>query len=96
MLTAVFLVWCSVTVAAHNGFELFPSLPVGIVETDNVICKDESRMYVEHLKNLSLWAYQSEFKFSERFLLEINFGIDFSNEKRNIIYFCEILGFLSK
>lgn len=62
MLTPVFLVLCAVVVSAQNEFGLFPNIPVGIVETDNIVCKDHTRLYVEHLKNLSLWAYQSKFK----------------------------------
>ncbi|KAJ8954785.1 hypothetical protein NQ318_014896, partial [Aromia moschata] len=41
-----------------RDFDLFPELPVGIVETKNFVCREHSRMYVEHLKNLSLWAYE--------------------------------------
>ncbi|CAG9862564.1 unnamed protein product [Phyllotreta striolata] len=37
---------------------LFPSLPTGVVMTDNVLCREHSRIYYEHLRNLSLWAYE--------------------------------------
>lgn len=55
--------WCAVVAAndvrdKNEKFDLFPALPVGIVDTDNVLCREHSRIYVEHLKNLSLWAYE--------------------------------------
>lgn len=44
-----------------ENFDLFPDLPLEIVETENVLCKEHSKMYVEHLRNLSLWAYESKY-----------------------------------
>lgn len=89
MLTVVFLVWCAVSVTANNEFDLFPSLPVGIVDTDNVICKDHSRMYVENLKNLSLWAHQSEFK---KFVSEILHKILFEKRIVSFQFFSKEVG----
>ncbi|CAH1112394.1 unnamed protein product [Psylliodes chrysocephalus] len=58
-------VQCAVAVSAASesgqneiSVDLFPRLPMGIVDTDNVLCREHSRIYYENLKNFSLWAYE--------------------------------------
>ncbi|KAJ8925875.1 hypothetical protein NQ315_009727 [Exocentrus adspersus] len=65
MLTAVFFAaWCAVSASAvdddypKNNFDLFPELPEGVMDTTNFVCREHSRLYLDHLKNMSLWAYE--------------------------------------
>lgn len=41
---------------------LFPILPSGAIRSDNQLCKEESKMYMEQLDNLTLWAHESKYK----------------------------------
>ncbi|KAH1014684.1 hypothetical protein HUJ05_012526 [Dendroctonus ponderosae] len=47
----------SLGVFAQN-VDIFPDLPLGVIDGKNVLCRDQSRLYVEALRNLSLWAYE--------------------------------------
>ncbi|XP_050305994.1 nose resistant to fluoxetine protein 6-like [Anthonomus grandis grandis] len=38
--------------------DLFPDLPLGVIGGENVLCREQSRIYMEALGNLSLWAYE--------------------------------------
>ncbi|KAG5894539.1 hypothetical protein JTB14_026827 [Gonioctena quinquepunctata] len=61
MLAGIFFaVCCALKVAAGDfrNVDLFPDLPVGRVDTDNALCRDHFDLYAEHLKNLTLWAYE--------------------------------------
>ncbi|KAL1514037.1 hypothetical protein ABEB36_003362 [Hypothenemus hampei] len=42
----------------NNDFNIFPELPVDLVRGRDVLCREQSRMYADGLKNLSLWAYE--------------------------------------
>lgn len=44
-----------------NYYRLFPPLPVDVIKTKNIICQEHTKLYVEHLKNLSTWAHESEY-----------------------------------
>lgn len=39
---------------------LFPTLPVTVNQTENILCAQESRIYVQHLNNLTFWAQKSK------------------------------------
>lgn len=38
---------------------MFPQLPVTVMKTKNSMCQRDSDLYVEHLNNFTLWAYES-------------------------------------
>lgn len=48
-------------VLANKEYHIFPLLPTVIEQTENDICSSNSFDYVNGLKNLSLWAYDSKF-----------------------------------
>ncbi|KAJ8979723.1 hypothetical protein NQ317_015547 [Molorchus minor] len=37
---------------------IFPTLPVAVTKSDNAVCKEHSDLYVDNLKNLTLWAHE--------------------------------------
>jgi len=41
--------------------DIFPELPLEVIDVDDVLCRQQSRLYVEALKNLTLWAYESKY-----------------------------------
>lgn len=43
---------------------LFPILPSGAIRSDNQLCKEESKIYMEQLDNLTLWAHESKYESS--------------------------------
>lgn len=50
----------SLGVFAQNA-DIFPDLPLGVIDGQNGLCRDQSRLYVDALRNLSLWAYESKY-----------------------------------
>lgn len=59
------LVLCGAVLQVRGGYDvsektLFPVLPSGAIRADNTVCKEESRAYMQHLENLTLWAHESE------------------------------------
>lgn len=49
------------TAYIQNDFDLFPGLPLGVPNSENPVCWDQSELFVNSLKNLSLWAHESKF-----------------------------------
>lgn len=41
--------------------DIFPELPLEVIDVDDVLCRQQSRLYVEALQNLTLWAYESKY-----------------------------------
>lgn len=39
---------------------MFPSLPVAVRKSDNSVCREESDLYEDMLKNFTLWAHESK------------------------------------
>ncbi|CAG9820973.1 unnamed protein product [Phaedon cochleariae] len=59
MLRTIFFVSCSaLIVLSDDGVGLFPDIPAGVLDTDNVLCSDHFEQYANHLRNLSLWAHE--------------------------------------
>ncbi|CAH0550692.1 unnamed protein product [Brassicogethes aeneus] len=54
---AVVAAWC-VVVKGDERYEIFPPLPVQVIRSQNSVCREQSRVYVENLKNKTLWAYE--------------------------------------
>lgn len=44
----------------YDAFPLFPQLPNGAPYSSNIVCKEDSRMFTEHLANFTLWAHKSK------------------------------------
>lgn len=44
----------------QNDFDLFPELPLGVPKSDNPVCREQSELFVDNLKNLTLWAHESK------------------------------------
>ncbi|XP_066262738.1 nose resistant to fluoxetine protein 6-like [Euwallacea similis] len=42
----------------EKNVDIFPELPLGVIDGTDVLCREHSRMYIEALKNLTLWAYE--------------------------------------
>ncbi|CAG9764782.1 unnamed protein product [Ceutorhynchus assimilis] len=55
---SLLLLLFSVNLVFAQNVDIFPDLPLGIIEGENVLCKEQSRIYLEALRNLSLWAYE--------------------------------------
>ncbi|XP_044746794.1 nose resistant to fluoxetine protein 6-like [Coccinella septempunctata] len=53
-----FFTLCAVCFAQNMGDEFMPTLPVGVPHSSDPTCKYHSDLYLENLKNLSLWAYE--------------------------------------
>lgn len=47
-------------VGAEINYSIFPSLPVVLEKSENVVCKQHNEEYLDSLKNFTLWAYESE------------------------------------
>lgn len=45
----------------QNSFDLFPELPLGVPSSDNPVCREQSELFVDNLKNLTLWAHESKY-----------------------------------
>lgn len=45
----------------QNDFDLFPDLPLGVPNSENPVCREQSELFVHSLKNLTLWAHESKF-----------------------------------
>ncbi|CAH1982994.1 unnamed protein product [Acanthoscelides obtectus] len=58
LIVLFFLICCATAEIRDEEFDLFPRLPLGVIDTDNVVCKKQSRVYIENLRNLSLWAHE--------------------------------------
>lgn len=58
-LVCVFLCVASLT-KGDVSYSIFPSLPVVLEKSDNVVCKRHNEEYLDNLKNFTLWAYESE------------------------------------
>ncbi|XP_030745923.1 nose resistant to fluoxetine protein 6-like [Sitophilus oryzae] len=57
----VFVTLCvlkSVSSVFQKDFDLFPELPTGVPDTENELCKLHSDLFVESLKNFTLWAHE--------------------------------------
>lgn len=39
---------------------LFPSLPIAVFKSDNMVCREHSDLYLDNLKNFTLWAHESK------------------------------------
>ncbi|CAH1982254.1 unnamed protein product [Acanthoscelides obtectus] len=59
LIVLFFLICCATAEIRDEEFDLFPRLPLGVIDTDNVVCKKQSRVYIENLRNLSLWAHEN-------------------------------------
>ncbi|XP_060529412.1 nose resistant to fluoxetine protein 6-like [Cylas formicarius] len=42
----------------QNDFDLFPELPLGVPNSDNPVCREQSELFVDSLKNYTLWAHE--------------------------------------
>ncbi|CAG9764783.1 unnamed protein product [Ceutorhynchus assimilis] len=42
----------------QNDFDLFPELPLGVPKSVNPVCREHSELFVDNLKNLTLWAHE--------------------------------------
>ncbi|KAF7280195.1 hypothetical protein GWI33_006300 [Rhynchophorus ferrugineus] len=42
----------------RENVDIFPPLPLGVIDGKNVLCRDQTRLYIDHLRNMSLWAYE--------------------------------------
>ncbi|XP_057651864.1 nose resistant to fluoxetine protein 6-like [Diorhabda carinulata] len=55
----VFLCWCSVGVFGKNeALQIFPPLPVTVSKSTNTVCRDHSDLYMDNLRNFTLWAHE--------------------------------------
>ncbi|XP_066262600.1 nose resistant to fluoxetine protein 6-like [Euwallacea similis] len=56
------LVLGSVTSTGHryfrSDFDLFPELPLGVPNSVNPVCRQQSELFVDNLKNFTLWAHE--------------------------------------
>ncbi|XP_072379672.1 nose resistant to fluoxetine protein 6-like [Diabrotica undecimpunctata] len=41
-----------------SDISIFPTLPVTVTNTSNLLCNKQSKEYLENLKNFTLWAYE--------------------------------------
>lgn len=64
-LVLLFLVFtvgpCYSVAYIQNDFDLFPGLPLGVPNSGNPVCWEQSELFVTSLKNLTLWAHESKF-----------------------------------
>nr|CAH7759013.1 unnamed protein product [Callosobruchus chinensis] len=75
-----FLICCATAEIRDEEFDLFPRLPLGVIDTDNVVCKKQSRVYIENLRNLSLWAHETKMHDDSCGLENKNLSTIFENE----------------
>ena len=47
-------------IAENPNNSIFPSLPVAVLDTDNLKCKEHSEIYKQNLENFTLWAHESK------------------------------------
>lgn len=44
----------------NDALQIFPPLPVSVSKSSNAVCKEHSDLYLDNLKNFTLWAHESE------------------------------------
>lgn len=68
LMKIVVVIFCSVIASATEpnyyvtDKVLFPTLPNGAIQSQNTVCLEESKLYKQHLDNLTLWAHESKLK----------------------------------
>lgn len=61
MIKSILLLFCVLFVLVRcERNVLFPTLPVVAEQTENILCAQESKLYVQHLNNLTFWAQKSK------------------------------------
>ncbi|XP_050305781.1 nose resistant to fluoxetine protein 6-like [Anthonomus grandis grandis] len=59
VLAVVLCAWCARTEGYfQNDFGLFPDLPMGVPRSENSVCRQQSELFVDNLRNLTLWAHE--------------------------------------
>ncbi|CAH1163713.1 unnamed protein product [Phaedon cochleariae] len=49
---------CSFNENDVSQWSIFPPLPVAVSKTANTVCREESDLYLDNLKNFTLWAHE--------------------------------------
>lgn len=62
-----------------SEIDIFPRMPITVEKSENVVCSEESKQYLDNLNNFTLWAHESKSD-------QLNFSF-----KRNLYIFLHTL-----